>query len=167
MQMCVLIFVGTNGETYYNTVALVSCVQNFPKSRGPVVGILKGFAGLGGAILTQIYAMIHSPNHASLIFMVVVGPAMIFMCEPQKQELDRLQQDSSECIFDAECIYICIVKSQNVYFMYNLMGILSSSLWIEGRIFSQVAWYLLSEFGFVHGCKAQVKVDSRTSSKIC
>ncbi|OIT21489.1 PREDICTED: protein NUCLEAR FUSION DEFECTIVE 4-like [Nicotiana attenuata] len=77
--MCILIFIGTNGETYFNTAALVSCVQNFPKSRGPVVGILKGFAGLGGAILTQIYAVIHSPNHASLIFMIAVGPAMVII----------------------------------------------------------------------------------------
>lgn len=75
--MCLLIFIGTNGETYFNTVALVSCVQNFPKSRGPVVGILKGFAGLSGAILTQIYALINSPDSASLIFMVAVGPTMV------------------------------------------------------------------------------------------
>jgi len=52
MQMCILIFIGNNGETYINTAALVSCVQNFPKSRGPVVGILKCVAGLSGAILT-------------------------------------------------------------------------------------------------------------------
>lgn len=75
--MCVLIFVGTNGETYFNTAALVSCVQNFPKSRGPVVGILKGFAGLSGAILSQVYVLINSPDSASLIFMVAVGPAMV------------------------------------------------------------------------------------------
>ncbi|KAG0452599.1 hypothetical protein HPP92_025263 [Vanilla planifolia] len=44
--MCILIFVGNNGETYVNTAALVSCVQNFPKNRGPVVGILKGLLAL-------------------------------------------------------------------------------------------------------------------------
>ncbi|KAF8052671.1 hypothetical protein N665_1523s0025, partial [Sinapis alba] len=75
--MCILIFVGNNGETYFNTASLVSGVQNFPKSRGPVVGILKGFAGLGGAMLSQIYTVINSPEPASLIFMVAVAPAVV------------------------------------------------------------------------------------------
>ncbi|PAN37815.1 hypothetical protein PAHAL_7G124700 [Panicum hallii] len=76
-MMCVLIFVGTNGETYFNTTALVTCIQNFPKSRGPTVGIMKGFAGLCSAILTQLYAVMHTPDHATLVFMVAVGPSLV------------------------------------------------------------------------------------------
>jgi hypothetical protein len=44
--MCVLLFVGTNYSTYFNTASLVTCIQNFPKSKGPTVGILKAFSGL-------------------------------------------------------------------------------------------------------------------------
>ena len=111
MQLCIAIFVGTNGETYFNTAVLVSCVQNFPKSRGPVVGILKGYAGLSGAILTQIYLMINFPNQASLILMVAVGPsivviALMFIVRPVGGHKQVRPSDNSSFFF----IYsVCLI----------------------------------------------------------
>uniref|UniRef100_A0A5B7B028 Uncharacterized protein n=1 Tax=Davidia involucrata TaxID=16924 RepID=A0A5B7B028_DAVIN len=110
--LCISIFVGTNGETYFNTGALVSCVQNFPKSRGPIVGILKGFAGLSGAILTQIYAMINVPGQASLIFMVAVGPsiiilALMFIVRPVGGHRQVRSFDSSSFLFTyTVCLFL-------------------------------------------------------------
>lgn len=102
---------GTNGETYFNTGALVSCVQNFPKSRGPIVGILKGFAGLSGAILTQLYAMINFPDQASLVFMVAVGPsivitAMMFFVRPVGGHRQARPSDQSSFLFTYS---ICLI----------------------------------------------------------
>jgi Nodulin-like len=104
MQMCILIFVGTNGETFFNTSALVSCVQNFPKSRGPIVGILKGFAGLSGAILTQIFALIHTPDKSALLFMVATGPSMVaitlmFLIRPVRGPRQVRKSDQSNFLY--------------------------------------------------------------------
>lgn len=95
---------GTNGETYFNTGALVSGVQNFPKSRGPVVGILKGFAGLSGAILTQVYTIFNFPDQASVIFVVAVGPtivitAVMFLIRPVGGHRQARQSDSTSFFF--------------------------------------------------------------------
>ncbi|KAK8962310.1 hypothetical protein KSP40_PGU009901 [Platanthera guangdongensis] len=127
--MCVLIFVGNNGETYFNTAALVSCVQNFPKSRGPVVGILKGFAGLSGAILTQIYTMIHSPDHASMVFMVAVGPSMVvialmFIVRPVAGHKQVCQSDNSSFMF----IYsVCVLLAAYLMSVMLLQDIVDFS----------------------------------------
>lgn len=111
LQLCVSIFVGTNGETYFNTGALVSCVQNFPKSRGPVVGILKGFAGLSGAILTQLYASINTSNQSTLILMIAVWPTIVvlslmFIVRPVGGHRQVRSSDDSSFLF----IYgVCLV----------------------------------------------------------
>ncbi|XP_057532508.1 protein NUCLEAR FUSION DEFECTIVE 4-like [Amaranthus tricolor] len=77
--LCIAIFVGNNGETYYNTAALVSCVLNFPDNRGSIVGILKGFSGLSGAILSQTYHIFSATNRASLILTIAVCPSIVVL----------------------------------------------------------------------------------------
>ncbi|XP_008790753.1 protein NUCLEAR FUSION DEFECTIVE 4 [Phoenix dactylifera] len=126
--MCILIFVGNNGETYFNTAALVSCVQNFPKSRGPVVGILKGFAGLSGAILTQIYAMIHTPDHAALIFMVAVGPTMVvialmFIIRPVGGHRQMRPSDNSSFVFVYSVCLLLAAYLLGVMLLEDLIGL--------------------------------------------
>ncbi|KAH9308244.1 hypothetical protein KI387_036155 [Taxus chinensis] len=98
-QMYLYICIGANSQTFANTGALVTCVKNFPQSRGSVLGILKGFVGLSGAIFTQIYHAIYGnddrgvilllgvlPSAVTLLVMLVVRPTKV---ATEKNELKR------------------------------------------------------------------------------
>lgn len=101
-QMYLYMTIGSNSQTFANTGSLVTCVKNFPRSRGVVLGILKGFVGLSGAIFTQIYYAIYGssasgsagvilllgylPSAVSLIVMFIVRPTKV---TTEKNELKR------------------------------------------------------------------------------
>lgn len=76
-QMCLCLGIGANSHTFTNTGALVTCVKNFPGSRGVVLGLLKGYTGLSAAIIAQLYRAFYGEDTKSFTLFVAWLPTAL------------------------------------------------------------------------------------------
>ncbi|CAJ1975233.1 unnamed protein product [Sphenostylis stenocarpa] len=74
--MCLFMFVAAHAQSFFNTSNVVTGVHNFPHNTGTIVGILKGFLGLSGAILIQVYRTIFNNKPMSYLLMLALLPPL-------------------------------------------------------------------------------------------
>uniref|UniRef100_A0A2N9IXU8 Uncharacterized protein n=1 Tax=Fagus sylvatica TaxID=28930 RepID=A0A2N9IXU8_FAGSY len=108
-HMCVYIFIAANSQNFANTGSLVTCVKNFPESRSIMLGLLKGYVGLSGSLLTQICLAIYGDDTTSLILFIAWMPALIslvFVYTIQEKEVKVKQENELKVFY--QFLYLSI-----------------------------------------------------------
>ncbi|KAL5057024.1 hypothetical protein RYX36_028628 [Vicia faba] len=159
--MCFFAWLAANGQTFLNTTNVVTGLRNFPQYGGTIIGIMKGFLGLSGAILIQLYHAFFDGQPATFLLMLACLPAIISLLFMFLLRIYELQDyDYKKHLDDFSVVTVIIV----VYLMFIivLQNFVSLPYW--ARVFTFVVLMVLLASPFGIAVKAYSE-DSRIFSQ--
>ena len=114
-QMCLYICFGANSQNFTNTGGIVTCIKNFPEGRGQMMGLMKGFVGLSGALFTQIHYALYGDDSASMILLVAwLPPALALAFSSTVRPVKSSTHPRERRVF---VHYMCVAIALAVFLM--------------------------------------------------
>ncbi|KAJ1421756.1 Nodulin-like [Sesbania bispinosa] len=158
--MCLFMFVAAHAQSYFNTANVVTGVHNFPSYSGTIVGIMKGFLGLSGAILIQVYRTIFNNKPMSYLLMLALLPpinTLLLMGFVRIQNTHEREERKYLNIFSSMAVVIAAYLMV-VIILENIL-----SLQLQVRIFIFIVLILLLVSLLCIAFKAHERVSSSAS----
>ncbi|KAL3819348.1 hypothetical protein ACJIZ3_005253 [Penstemon smallii] len=107
--MCLYMLLAAHASTFFNTANVVTGVHNFPNYSGTIVGIMKGFLGLSGAILIQVYETIFKDKHSSYLLLLSLLPTITSLLLMGFVKIYKTnQEDEKKHLNDFSCLAVII-----------------------------------------------------------
>ncbi|XP_040988077.1 protein NUCLEAR FUSION DEFECTIVE 4-like [Juglans microcarpa x Juglans regia] len=75
--MCFFVFLSAHAQTFFSTTNMVCGVKNFAECGGTIVGIMKGFLGISGAIVIQGYETFCKNKSSTFLLMLALLPTFV------------------------------------------------------------------------------------------
>ncbi|KAM0872298.1 hypothetical protein ACQ4PT_038825 [Festuca glaucescens] len=134
--VCFYMFLGAQAQTFLNTADVVTAVENFPDRRGTVIGIMKGFLGLSGAILVQLQRTL-CIDPGSFILMLAILPTAITLLLMYFVDVHSAQRRYNKKFLDAFSLIAVTVAG------YLMVAIICDQVFVISSAVQSVCFVIL------------------------
>ncbi|KAI3464008.1 hypothetical protein Pfo_020671 [Paulownia fortunei] len=129
--MCLFMFLAAHAQTFFNTANVVTAVQNFPEYSGTIVGIMKGFLGLSGAVLIQVYQTLFARKPSTFLMMLALVPTLLSLVLMFFVRVHHIQSRDHDKRYLNGFSLISMIVATYLMFLIFLENIFALSQWMR------------------------------------